>query len=132
MRVGEQTISALGSVITGDANLSPYRSGPELVAFFNQFCDGQDEYGKGFPSRWMYAEEKLRELNDSRKFTDALLAAVDPRHFLDTDWDCEAEVERLNLFLEYDDYAIRRQGLRWEVIGGCGRHWRHCGGPEPV
>ena len=120
MKVGKQSISALGSVITGDANLSPYLSGADLVAFFNQFCDVQDRYGKGFPSRWTYAEEKLRELNDSRQFTDALLAAVDPRHFLDTDWDCEAVVERLNYFLEYDGYAIRRQGLRWEVIAVTG------------
>ena len=121
MKVSKQSISALGSVITGEANLSPYRSGPDLVAFFNQFCDVQDKYdGKGFPSRWMYAEEKLRELNNSRQFTDALLAAVDPRHFLDTDWDCEAVVERLNRFLEYDGYAIRRQGLRWEVIAVAG------------
>ena len=120
MKVGEQTISALGSVITGNTNLSPYRSGPDLVTFFNQFCEIQDEYGKGFPSRWMYAEEKLLELNDSHQFTDALLAAVDPRHFLDTDWDCEAVVERLNRFLEYDGYAIRRQGLRWEVIAVAG------------
>ena len=120
MNVGEKTISALGSVITGDAKLSPYRSGSELIAFFSQFCDAQDKCGKGFPSRWAYAEEKLRELNDSRQFTDALLAAVDPRHFLDTDWDCEAVVERLNLFLEYDGYAIRRQGLRWEVVAIAG------------
>ena len=120
MKVGEQTISELGSVITGDANLSPYRSGPDLVAFFNQFCDVQDQYGKGFPSRWAYAEEKLRELNDSRQFTDVLLAAIDPRHFLGTDWDCETVVERLNLFLEYDGYVVRRQGLRWEVAAVAG------------
>ncbi len=120
MKVGKQSISALGSVITGNTNLSPYRSGPDLVAFFNQFCDVQDKYGKGFPSRWVYAEEKLQELNDSRQFTDALLAAVDPRHFLDTDLDCEAVVERLNRFLEYDGYAIRRRGLRWEVIAVAG------------
>ena len=120
MKVGQQTISELGSVVTGDANLSPYRSGPDLVAFFNQFCDVQDQYGNGFPSRWAYAEEKLRELNDSRPFADALLAAVDPRHYLGTEWDCEAVVDRLNLFLEYDGYAIRRQGLRWEIVAVAG------------
>ena len=121
MKVSKQSISVLGSVITGEANLSPYRSGRDLVAFFNQFCDVQDKYdGKGFPSRWMYAEEKLRELNDSRQFTNALLAAVDPRHFLDTDWDGGAVVEHLNRFLEYDGYAIRRQGLRWKVIAVAG------------
>ncbi len=108
-------ISALGSVITGDKNLSPYRTGPSLVVFFNQFCDSPDEYGQGFPSRWTYAEDKLRELNDSPQFNEALLAAVDRRHFLNTIWECDAAVEYLNQFLEYDGYTIRRKGRHWEV-----------------
>ena len=37
MKLSEQTISALGSVITGDKEYSPYRKGSELVSFFNQF-----------------------------------------------------------------------------------------------
>ena len=116
MKVGEQTISALGSVITGDGKLSPYRSGPNLVVFFNQFFDSPDEYGQDFPSRWVYAEEKLRKLNDSPEFREALLTAVDRRQFLDTTWECDAVVEHLNRFLEYDGYTIHPQGLRWEIV----------------
>ena len=83
--------------------------------YFNRFRDFPDTYGKGFPSRWMYAEERLQELNDSSKFTEALLAAIDPRDFLNTDYKCEAAAEHLNLFLEYDGYEIRREGNRWNV-----------------
>ena len=116
MKVAEQTISALSSVITGDGGLSPYRSGPELVTFFNEFCKSPDEYRQGFPSRWMYAEGKLRELNDSPELGDAILSAVDPRHFLGAKWKCGDAVEHLNQFLEYDGYVIRRQGRSWVVV----------------
>lgn len=64
MKISEQTISALGSIITGDGGRAPYRTGPQLVTFFNNF-GSEDSYGAGFPSRWYYAEEKLREFNDT-------------------------------------------------------------------
>lgn len=115
MKVSDQTISALSEIVTGNGNLSPYRSGPDLVCFFNQFCNLPDTYGRGFPSRWMYAEEKLQELNNSGKFADALLAAIDPRDFLNTDFKCETAADHLNLFLEYDGYEVRQDGVRWNV-----------------
>ena len=56
MKISDHTISALGSIITGDGGLSPYRSGPQLVTFFNQF-GVDEEYGQGFPSQWYYKEK---------------------------------------------------------------------------
>lgn len=63
MKISEQTISVLRSVIIGE-KLSPYRTGSQLITFFNQF-GADDRYTDGFPSRWCYAEEKLHEYNDS-------------------------------------------------------------------
>jgi integrase len=37
MKISERTIKRLGEIITGDKALSPYRSGPKLVSFFNDF-----------------------------------------------------------------------------------------------
>ncbi len=36
MKIALRTIQALGKIITGESNISPYRSGPQLVEFFNQ------------------------------------------------------------------------------------------------
>jgi len=48
----------------GDKAISPYRSGPKLVGFFNDF--GTDHtYGQGFPSRWSFAETCIRQFNDT-------------------------------------------------------------------
>jgi Abortive infection C-terminus len=119
MKVSEHTISSLGSIITGNGSMSPYRSGPQLVTFFNQF--GSDEkYGSGFPSRWYYAEEKLRELNDTPNMELIVIASVDPRYFLGTEHKIEKAVDHINQFLEYDGYEIIPDGRRWKLskIGG--------------
>lgn len=114
MEISDKTISAIGTVITGDAGLSPYRSGPQLIEFFNPF-GWKDTYGQGFPSRWRYAEDKLREVNGTDTLADIINAAVDPRHFLRTQYDVETAVEHLNQFLGFDGYEIVRTGLYYRV-----------------
>jgi hypothetical protein len=109
MKISEHTISALGSIITGDGGLSPYRSGPQLVTFFNQFGP-EEEYGQGFPSRWYYAEEKLREFNDSSEMERIIITSVDPRHFIGSDYTLENAVDHINQFLEYDEFEITLEG----------------------
>lgn len=39
----------------------PYRSGPKLISFFNLY-GFHDKYGSGFPTRWVYAEERIKTL----------------------------------------------------------------------
>lgn len=119
MKISEQTISALGSIITGDGRRSPYRSGLQLVAFFNEF-GSEDKYGSGFPSRWYYAEEKLREFNNTPAMKDIVVTTFDPRHFLGKEHDINAAVKYLNQFLEFDHYELRPRSKKWEVykLGG--------------
>jgi len=107
-------MSALGSVITGDGGRSPYRTGLQLVSFFNQF-GSKDTYGSGFPSRWSYAEEKLREFNDTPTMKDILVSALDPRDFLAKELDINVLVEHLNQFLEFDNYELRLAGKKWSI-----------------
>jgi hypothetical protein len=64
VKVAERTIARIGEIVTGDKGLSPYRSGPQLVRLFNEY-GANDVYGQGFPSRWAYPEDKLREINVS-------------------------------------------------------------------
>jgi len=114
VKLSEQTMSALGSVITGDGGRSPYRTGLQLVSFFNQF-GSKDTYGIGFPSRWSYAEEKLREFNDTPTMKDILVSALDPRDFLAKELDINVLVEHLNQFLEFDNYELRLAGKKWSI-----------------
>jgi hypothetical protein len=59
MKLSKRSIKRLGEIITGDKPVSPYRSGPQLVSFFNEFGTNHT-YGQGFPSRSMFAEDCIR------------------------------------------------------------------------
>lgn len=76
-----------------------------LVALLNEF-GAVDNYGQGFPSRWQYAEDKLRPLNDSPALPALITHVLDPREFLDTKLDQQAAVDYLNARLKYDGYEI--------------------------
>jgi|GEM_PF-3577170 len=81
MEISERTIKRLGEIITGDKRLSAYRSGPQLVRFFNDL-GRNDQYGQGFGSRWSYAEQCIRDWNGSPELRKVILAAFDPRDFM--------------------------------------------------
>ena len=62
MTISQKTIEKLRELINEETE---YRSGSKLVAFFNQY-GFRDVYGNGFPSRWIYTEEKIRVSGFSR------------------------------------------------------------------
>ncbi len=56
MILQSKTLEKLRKIINEE---SKYRSGPELVSFFNDL-GFKDVYQQGFPSRWFFTDEKLR------------------------------------------------------------------------
>jgi hypothetical protein len=126
MKLSERSIKRVAEIITGDKGLSPYRSGPKLVSFFNDFgCD--HTYGQGFPSRWMFAEERIREFNGTATMKKIILSALDPRDFMGiTVVDKQTQQSKplnlqdaltyLNEFLAYDGYEIVPHGKSHDVI----------------
>jgi hypothetical protein len=126
MKISERTVKRLAEIITGDKSLSPYRSGPKLVGFFNEFGTNHT-YGQGFPSRWMFAEDCIRQFNDTPALKKVILFAVDPRDFMGaTVYDNETQQDNpanlrdaltyLNEFLAYDGYEIVPHGKGYDVV----------------
>lgn len=115
MTIARRTIQALGRVITGDGNISPYRSGPQLVRFFNDH-GGNSLYGQGFPSRWQFAENEIQKLNGTDAIRQIVEDALDPRHYLDTEFDVAYVAEHLNQYLAYDGLEAVKDGLHYRVI----------------
>lgn len=105
MKLSARTLAAIGRIITGDEGISPYRSGPQLVRLFNDY-GANDSYGQGFPSRWQYAEDKLRHLNGTQAIGAILREVLDPREFMDTKHNVKEACEYVNARLEYDGYEI--------------------------
>lgn len=113
-KVSQETISAMGKLITGDGvkddkPLVPYKPGFELVNFFNEF-GYEDIYGDNFPSRWIYVENKLKEVNNSELLDLIIERALDPRRFIGTPFIVEEALGYINEFLRYDGLIIQKVG----------------------
>ena len=81
MKLSNRTLEKLRIIINGD-DTSSYRKGYQLVSFFNEL-GFQDVYGQGFPSRWVYTDDRLQKINGTpeldkciRKAFDQLLQSV--------------------------------------------------------
>jgi hypothetical protein len=116
VNVSEYTIEFLGNLVAGDVPGLPYRSGPQLVKFFNQF-GARDVYpsGGGFPTRRIYAQDKVRELNGSAALKEVIAKIVDPREFSKAEKSVEEAVALLNENLKYDGYELVRDGHMFKV-----------------
>ena len=76
MRISAKTIERLTDIITGNTKKSPYRSGPQLIEFFRDFGE-RDLYGRGFPARAHYVQEKLRKFNGTETMERIVSATFD-------------------------------------------------------
>jgi predicted regulator of amino acid metabolism with ACT domain len=109
MKVSERTIRFLGKTLCGDNELLPYKSGSQLVDFFVEF-GSDDRYGEGFPSRWRYTEDKVRQYNDTPELKDILENSVDLRVLTDAGMDgekLEESVTHINSYLATDGYELK-------------------------
>ena len=105
LKISERTISALGKIVTGDSDISPYRSGPKLVSLFNEL-GRNDVYEQGFPSRWSYAEDSIRSLNGKPELILLIQMVFDPREFLDTKFNINEALEFFNKYLSYEKHEV--------------------------
>jgi hypothetical protein len=109
INLSERSVTALAKIITGDTQISPYRSGPVLVRLFNEF-GANDVYGPGFPSRWFYTEGKIRSINGTHHLSDLIREILDPRDWIESKKSPEEAVAYLNEYLKFDGYEIIQDG----------------------
>ena len=120
MKLGLNTLEVFAKMLAGDYELMPYRSGPKLIQFFNEH-GFNDHYGSGgFPTRWVYAFEKLKALNGKDALDEVINAAFDPRHFIDHLVGPKDAAENLNKYLKFDKYEMAPDGDHYKVrsLGG--------------
>jgi len=116
MKVSDYSVEFIGNMIAGDLPAFPYRSGPQLVRFFNEF-GARDVYptGGGFPTRRIYAQDKVRELNGSAALKAAIEKALDPREFERAEKPVDEALVLLNDNLKYDGLEVVRDGHFFKV-----------------
>ncbi len=117
IKISQKTLEFLRNIITGDKDnkMSPYKSGPELVKFFNSI-GFNDKYGQGFPSRWYYVEEKLNELNKQKRISDVLYAYFSPINFIGEETLLNKLINQLNNYLEFDGYKLEMKGKTLKIV----------------
>ena len=87
---------------------SEYRSGRELVAFFNHL-GFDDAYGSDFPSRWMYTDEKLHKINGTASLDICIRSVLAPANFIGKVEKLDNHIEDFNKFLAFDKWQIVRE-----------------------
>jgi hypothetical protein len=115
MKLSAYTISKLADIVCG-GNGWPYRGGTDLVDLFNEF-GFRDVYESGFPSRAVFAKEKLTALSGKPAMSDLLCAIADPRLWFNLNQRSEAPtlshddcVAKLNELLAFDKVQLVREG----------------------
>jgi len=121
MHISPFTLQRVSKMVSGDTKPWPYRSGPVLIRFFNNF-GFSDEYGQGFPTRYVYAENKLNELNGTPAIANVFTNLLDQRHWLNDHTgmvgyqDHDACLEMLNGLLSFDNLKAVKQGSMYRLV----------------
>lgn len=105
MKLSKRTLEELRKIINGD-NTEDYRSGPKLVDFFNDL-GFDDVYEQGFPSRWVYTDQKLEAINGTPELDNCIkkvFAVVDYIERIDY---LDKQIGHFNQYLAFD---------KWEVV----------------
>ena len=75
--ISDTILKSISEMFIGDiSGFYSYKTGSQLVAFFNQYYGVNERYASGFPSRWLYVQDKLKQLmayNDLESFFSIIL-----------------------------------------------------------
>lgn len=120
--ISENSITDISHLFVGDTEgFYGYKSGPQLVSFFNSYFGYSDVYRQGFPSRWAYAYDKIVDLikkNRINAFLDIILGKPFLMRDLGITEVAAAEksvaiLERFNHSLNADQYVITQKGAHY-------------------
>ena len=106
MQLSNKTLEMLRIIINGDGT-NRYRSGSMLVSFFNQL-GFTDVYGRGFPSRKIYTDDKLQEINGTPKLDECIKMAFAVIDFIGKIDELDQLIETFNQYMAFDKWQVVR------------------------
>ena len=105
MKINEKTLEKLRNLINEETE---YRSGPKLIEFFNDI-GFKDTYGQGFPSRWKYTDDKLKQINGTPELDKCIKKLFNPINFIGKTKELDNHINSFNEFLAFDKWKVIRQ-----------------------
>jgi len=103
MNINSKSLEKLRELINEETE---YRSGPKLVSFFNEL-GFHDSYGQGFPSRWFFTDEKLKQINGTLKLKNCILKVFNPINFIGKNDELNKFISEFNQYLQFDDLMLQ-------------------------
>ncbi len=105
MILQKKTLEKLRNLINEETE---YRSGPKLVQFFNEL-GFNDTYEQGFPSRWMYTDEKLSKINGTPELDKCIKNLFAPVNFIGRIYELDKFIDEFNQYLVFDGWKVVRK-----------------------
>lgn len=105
MILSNKTLEILRDLINEQTE---YRSGPKLVAFFNQL-GFNDTYHSGFPSRGSYTFDKLTAINGTPQIDECIKNLFSPINFVGRYSELDNFIRILNQYLIFDQWQVSRK-----------------------
>lgn len=117
-KLSERSVDALTQVICGDGLpegvSAPYRSGPDLIKFFNEFGE-HDRYADGFGTRNVFAREKISKHNGTPTLVPIVENALDPLTFREHGLPLQPVLDYLGPYFRRDDLDVKVAGDRTRI-----------------
>jgi len=104
MQLNSKTLEKLRILINEETE---YRSGPKLVSFFNEL-GFSDSYGQGFPSRWIYSDEKLSLINGTADLDKCIRKLFSPINYINRIDELDTIIRDFNQYLAFDKLQVIR------------------------
>ena len=92
-----------------------YRSGPQLVKFFNSL-GFSDSYGQGFPSRWAFTDQRLEAINGTPELDKCIRSALNPANFIGNIPKLDEHISDFNKYLAFDKWKVVRNGAELQFL----------------
>jgi hypothetical protein len=106
MVLSQKTLESLREMIN---ERTEYRSGPKIIQFFNAL-GFNDTYGQGFPSRWMFTDDRLSKINGTPKIDECIRCTFAPINFVNRIGELDQLIGEFNQYLAFDKWRVERQG----------------------
>jgi hypothetical protein len=106
MLLSQKTLEKLRQLINEETE---YRSWSRLVSFFNKLWF-KDVYSPGFPSRWIFTDEKLQKINWTSEIDRCIKEVLSPINFISKFEQLDSHIVEFNKYLTFDGWKIERNG----------------------
>jgi len=112
MILSKKTLEKLRNLLNEETE---YRSGPKIIQFFNQL-GFNDSYGKGFPSRWIFTDERLEKINGTSDMDKCIKLLLSPANFIGNIQKLDAHIKDFNQYIGFDGWKIIREGKELIIV----------------